>query len=116
MRFLKTGLLSVWVIGCIASFSVRADTIPEELVDLTMQQCKSGCTPSFREEACEYLCKCTAGEFVRRLDYSAYLDLSVELSKNTVSEKHRIFLDTVANYCTGELDKAGIELGTPAEK
>ena len=91
----------------------QSQPIPEDLLALDHQRCMNGCVPGFGEQACKVLCDCTVSEFKKKLTFESYLDMSVQLSKNDLTEGVRAFLDTVANYCTAELDRLGIEIGTP---
>ncbi|WP_417451958.1 hypothetical protein [Kordiimonas sp.] len=87
--------------------------IPQELLDLDYQRCMKDCEPGFGAATCKPLCECTVREFSKRLDFSAYLDLSAELSRNELSQGNREILDGVANYCTAELEKSGVVVGGP---
>jgi len=93
----------------------QSTEIPQELLDLDRQRCLSECVPGFGEETCKPLCDCTVSEFKKRLDFSRYLELSAQLSRNELTPANRTFLDTVAQYCTAELDKSGIQVGTGGE-
>lgn len=98
------------------SFSVSAQsqqTIPEDLLALDHQRCMNGCVPGFGETTCKPLCDCTIKEFKNKLTFERYLELSVQLSKNTLTPELRKFLDDTANYCTAELDRMGIAIGEP---
>lgn len=86
--------------------------IPADLLDLDRQRCLSECVPGYGEATCKPLCECTVTEFKKRLDFSRYLDLSAQLSRNELSPENRTFLDEVANYCTAELDKSGVQVGS----
>lgn len=88
--------------------------IPKELLDLDYQRCENDCVPGFGEATCKPLCECTVGEFQKRLNYAKYLDLSVQLSRGEVKPESRTLLDTIAKYCTAELDKQGIPIGQPS--
>ncbi|MFC4347593.1 hypothetical protein ACFO5Q_07015 [Kordiimonas lipolytica] len=90
----------------------QSTEIPQELLDLDRQRCLSECVPGFGEETCKPLCECTVTEFKKRLDFSRYLELSAQLSRNELSPENRTFLDTVAQYCTAELDKSGVKVGS----
>lgn len=89
----------------------QSQPIPEDLLALDRQRCMNGCVPGFGEKTCKTLCDCTVSEFKKKLTFESYLDMSVQLSKNELTEGVRSFLDTVANYCTAELDRQGIEVG-----
>ena len=89
----------------------QSKPIPEDLLALDQQRCMNGCVPGFGEKTCKSLCDCTVNEFKKKLTFESYLDMSVQLSKNELTESVRSFLDTVANYCTAELDRKGIEVG-----
>jgi hypothetical protein len=90
--------------------------IPPEFLELDHQRCMNGCVPGFGEKTCKPLCDCTVNEFKNKMSYDKYLDLSVQLSKSDVSPEMRSFLDEVANFCTAEIDRLGIEIGEGAPK
>lgn len=94
-------------------FAQSQQTIPEDLLALDHQRCMLGCVPGFGENTCKPLCDCTVKEFKNKLTFDRYLELSVQLSKNTLTPELRKFLDDTANYCTGELDRMGIAIGEP---
>lgn len=98
------------VVGGLPAFAQSQD-IPEDLLALDHQRCMNGCVPGFGETTCKPLCDCTVGEFKKKLTFESYLDMSVQLSRNTLTPELRTFLDTVANYCTSELDRQGIQVG-----
>ena len=99
---------------CLFAWSVNAqDTIPKEMLDLGFQQCANDCIPGFGEVTCKPLCECTMGEFQKRMNYAEYLALHVELSRSETSIANRQLLDTIATHCTAELDRKGIEIGSP---
>lgn len=112
-----TGKLFVLVIIAIFQPGVMAQekTIPEDLLALDHQRCMNGCVPGFGEQTCKPLCDCTVGEFKKQLTFEAYLDMSVQLTRNTLTPELQKFLAKVANYCTGELDRKGIEVGNGVE-
>ncbi len=94
-----------------ASVLAQSKTVPEDLLALDHQRCMNGCVPGFGEQTCKPLCDCTVNEFKTKLTFESYLDMSVQLSRNTVTPEMRAFLDKVANFCTAELDRQGIEIG-----
>jgi len=108
-RSLFTGIVivSAWFMQT----AVWADTIPQDLLDLDYQRCVNDCVPGFGETTCKPLCTCTVAEFSKRLDFQKYLDLSVELSRNEIKPENRKLLDTIAKYCTSELEKSGVTVG-----
>lgn len=89
--------------------------IPEDLLALDHQRCMNGCVPGFGEQTCKPLCDCTVGEFKKQLSFESYLDMSVQLTRNSLTPQMQGFLAKVANYCTGELDRKGIEVGEGVE-
>lgn len=94
------------------AFSAQGEQIPEDLLSLDHQRCMNGCVPGFGEATCKPLCDCTVSEFKKRLDFEAYLDMSVQLSKNAIKPELRALLDDVAKMCTAEIEKQGIEIGS----
>ncbi|WP_262696165.1 hypothetical protein [Kordiimonas aquimaris] len=86
--------------------------VPDDLLALDHQRCMNGCVPGFGEATCKPLCDCTVSEFKKQLDFEAYLDMSVQLSKNAVTPELRTLLDGVAKMCTAEIERKGIEVGT----
>lgn len=109
---------TLMALGLCASGAVIAQSsqniIPQELLDLDYQRCENDCVPGFGEITCKPLCECTVGEFQKRLDYAKYLDLSVQLSRGEIKPESRALLDTIANFCTSELDRRGIPVGEPS--
>ena len=101
-------LFSVLMGGAVLA---QQSAIPQDLLDLDFQRCMRSCEPAFGATTCKPLCDCTVDEFKKRLDFANYLDLSAQISRNEVSDQNRTFLDTVANYCVAELDKAGVQVG-----
>ena len=96
-----------------ASYAIQSGrAIPEDLLTLDHQRCMNGCVPGFGEATCKPLCDCTVAEFQKKMDFEAYLDMSVQLSKNAVSPELRVLLDDVAKMCTAEIERKGIEVGT----
>ncbi len=89
--------------------------IPEDLLTLDHQRCMNGCVPGFGELTCKPLCDCTIGEFKKQLSFEAYLDMSVQLTRNAVTPEMQEYLGKVANFCTAELDRKGIEVGQGVE-
>lgn len=89
--------------------------IPDDLLALDHQRCMNGCVPGYGEQTCKPLCDCTVGEFKKQLTFESYLDMSVQLTRNSVTPEMQAFLGKVANYCTGELDRKGIEVGSGVE-
>lgn len=84
--------------------------IPPELRELDYQQCYRPCREGFEHLVCERLCTCSMDQMQERFDLEAYLTMRAEMSKNEVSEATREKLDSIALYCTAELDAAGIEV------
>lgn len=93
----------------------QSETIPEDLLALDHQRCMNGCVPGFGAATCKPLCDCTVAEFKTRLDFEAYLDMSVQLSKNAIKPEMRKLLDDVAKMCTAEIERQGIEVGSGEE-
>jgi len=114
-RLIKNFLFLLYVAGGSAAFA-QSNQIPQDLLDLDRQRCVNDCVPGFGEATCKPLCECTVGEFKKRLDFDAYLDLSVQLSRGEISEKNRIMLDDIAKMCTAQIEKGGIEVGGPVEE
>ena len=117
---LKQYLRAIYRVSTVTLFMVASGTvlaqsaqIPQDLLDLDHQRCMKDCTPGFGEVTCKPLCSCTVTEFKKRLDFSKYLDLSAQLSKDELSPQNRALLDNIANFCAAELDKAGIPIGGP---
>jgi len=97
------------------SASAQQNPIPNDLLALDHQRCMNGCVPGFGEQTCKLLCDCTIGEFKKQLSFEAYLDMSVQLSRNAVTPEMQEYLGKVANFCTAELDRKGIEVGQGVE-
>ncbi len=93
----------------------QQNPIPEDLLALDHQRCMNGCVPGFGEQTCKPLCDCTIGEFKKQLSFETYLDMSVQLTRNAVTPEMQEFLGKVANFCTAELDRKGIEVGEGTE-
>ena len=93
----------------------QQNPVPDDLLALDHQRCMNGCVPGFGEQTCKPLCDCTVGEFKKQLSFDTYLDMSVQLTRNTVTPEMREFLGKIANYCTEELDRKGIEVGQGVE-
>ncbi len=85
--------------------------VPDDLLALDHQRCMNGCVPGFGEKTCKPLCDCTVSEFKKQLSFETYLDMSVQLTRNAVTPEMQEFLGKVANFCTAELDRKGIEVG-----
>ncbi|SDE17965.1 hypothetical protein [Kordiimonas lacus] len=109
---LVSAAMTLFMTGAVQAQSTE---IPQELLDLDRQRCLTECVPGFGEETCKPLCDCTVSEFKKRLDFSRYLELSAQLSRNELNPENRTFLDVVAQYCTAELDKSGVQIGTGDE-
>jgi len=114
-RFFRYSLFLLYVMGGSAAFA-QSTQIPKDLLDLDYQRCVNDCVPAYGETTCAPLCSCTVKEFEKRLDFDAYLELSVELSRGEISPKSRILLDDIAVYCAGEIEREGIEVGSPADE
>ncbi|WP_262691179.1 hypothetical protein [Kordiimonas aestuarii] len=112
MRFLSIAVAAVSLVAGSAAFAQQKD-IPQDLLDLDYQRCMKDCEPGFGAATCKPLCECTVAEFNKRLDFSAYLDLSAQLSRNELSPNNRELLDGVANYCASQLEKSGVQVGGP---
>lgn len=116
-KLIKTAAVGLY---CLAGSAVMAQSnkIPADMLDLDRQRCENDCIPTFGETTCKPLCGCTVREYDRRLDFDAYLKLSVELSRNEISPESRVLLDSIAKMCTAELDAAGIQVGaeTPNQR
>lgn len=112
---MKSLLNILFLIVVFAIFQPKATaqekTIPADLLTLDHQRCMNGCVPGFGEQTCKPLCDCTVDEFKKQLTFEAYLDMSVQLTRNSLTQEMQAFLGKVANYCTGELDRKGIEIG-----
>lgn len=98
------------VLGATAALA-QSTVIPEDLLNLDRQRCMTDCTPNFGETTCKPLCDCTVAEFKKRFDFSQYLELSAQLSRNEVTPPNRTVLDAIAKQCTAALDQAGVEVG-----
>lgn len=109
-RAIKPLAVFIAMLGSGAALAQKTE-IPAELLDLDRQRCMTDCVPGFGEETCKPLCDCTVAEFKKRLDFDKYLDLSAQLSRNELTAENRSFLDSVAKYCTAQLDKAGVPVG-----
>ena len=103
--------LFIGVLNAERSAFAQQNPIPEDLLALDHQRCMNGCVPGFGEQTCKPLCDCTMGEFRKQLSFEAYLDMSVQLTRNAVTPEMQEFLGKVANFCTAELDRKGIEVG-----
>jgi hypothetical protein len=114
MRLPRNFLMVLTVLGGGAVFA-QSSQIPQDLLDLDYQRCVSDCVPGFGEATCKPLCECTVGEFKKQLDFDAYLELSVQLSRGEISLKSRVLLDSIAKLCTAEIEKDGIQVGEPAK-
>ena len=79
--------------------------VPEALLEVDYQNCYKSCTANFEGATCETLCKCTAREFKKRLDFDHYLDLRVQLARNEIRPESRKFLDEVAKFCAAVVEK-----------
>ncbi|GHF30574.1 hypothetical protein GCM10017044_27440 [Kordiimonas sediminis] len=97
-------------VGIIISGSVpvAAQNIPQDLLAVDKQRIMKDCVPAFGEAVCEALSDCTVKEFEKRLDMETYLNLTMQLSRNEVDANNRQLLDTIARYCTAELERTGI--------
>lgn len=104
-------LFAALLTGGVSVVSAQSKTVPEEYLALEHRRCMNGCVPGFGEQTCKPLCDCTVDEFKKQLTFETYLDMSVQLSRNAITPELRGFLDQIANYCTAELDRLGIEVG-----
>jgi len=112
LKMFASALRPLAVAGFLAGMgSAFAAPIPDDLLEVDLQRCMKGCVPGFGEATCVPLCDCTVREFKKRLDMDKYLNLSVELSKNEISEENRTLLDDIAQMCTAEIEKANIPVG-----
>lgn len=96
---------------CASVAQAQTKPVSEDLLALDHRSCMAGCVPGFGEQTCKALCDCTAGEFRKELTFESHLDLRAKLSRNELTPALRAFLDKVANYCTAELDRQGIQVG-----
>jgi len=85
--------------------------IPEDYLALDHQRCMTPCVSRFGELAYKSLCDCTVGEFKKQLNFQEYLDMSVQITRNSVTPELRQFLDNIGKFCSAELDRKGIEVG-----
>jgi len=113
-KLIKFSLFLLYALGGGAAFAQSAQ-IPEDMLELDRQRCENDCVPAYGEITCKPLCSCTVGEFKKRLDFDAYLDLSVQLSRGDISPKNRKLLDDIALFCTAQLERDGIIVGGPTE-
>lgn len=102
----------VMVLGLSGTVIAQGKPIPEDMLALDHQRCMQGCVPGYGETTCKPLCDCTVSEFKKTMNFEEYLDMSVQLSRNTISPKLREYLNRVANYCAAEVEKSGVEIGT----
>ena len=110
MRFTKLVAVMGVVLASGAAMA-QSQQIPQDMLDLDYQRCMKDCEPGFGAETCKPLCECTVGEFKKRLDFAAYLDLSAQLSRNELSDENRKMLDGIANMCASKLEKSGVKVG-----
>lgn len=113
MKLISTIFLFVLLFGFGGepTFAQEQSTIPQDLLEVDRQRCMQGCVPGFGEATCKPLCDCTVKEFGKRLDFERYLDVAAELAKNEIGPETRKILDSIAQYCAAEIEKAGIEVG-----
>ncbi len=114
IRFVRNFLMVLYVAGGSAAFA-QSSQIPKDLLDLDYQRCVNDCVPGFGEATCKPLCDCTVGAFKKRLNFDAYLELSVQLSRGEISPESRILLDDIAKTCTAKIEQDGIIVGGPTE-
>ena len=117
-KLIKTAVVGFYCLAgsaVMAQASAQANKIPADMLDLDRQRCENDCIPAYGETTCKPLCGCTVREYGKRLDFDAYLKLSVELSRNEISPESRTLLDSIAKMCTAELDAAGIQVGAGTE-
>ena len=107
---MKNFLAICAVMGLWSSIGIAEDKVPEDLLAVDYQRCMQGCEPDFGAKVCTMLCSCTVREFKGKLNMQAYLDLNMQLSRNEIDEKTRIFLDSVANTCAAEVEASGIDV------
>ncbi len=107
---LITALL-LGMLVCAPAAKAQTKPVSEDLLALDHRSCMAGCVPGFGEQTCKALCDCTASEFRKELTFESHLDLRAKLSRNELTPALRGFLDKVANYCTAELDRQGIQVG-----
>lgn len=110
MRFKKLVAMTSLVLASGAALA-QNQPIPQDMLDLDFQRCMTDCEPGFGAETCKPLCECTVGEFKKRLDFPAYLELSAQLSRNELSDENRKMLDGIAGMCTSQLEKSGVKIG-----
>ncbi len=110
-RFVMIMVLLLGILHAEPPAFAQQNPIPEDLLTLDHQRCMKGCVPGFGEQTCKPLCDCTIGEFKKQLSFEAYLDMSVQLTRSEVTPEMQEYLGKVANFCTAELDRKGIEVG-----
>ncbi len=115
MRMVMSLLVAVLVSVSAGRAQDKTD-IPQELLELTYQQCYQPCRGGFSHKVCDALCACSVDAFKARLDFEAYLALLQSMSEDRVSEADRIFLDNIAQQCSDALDKQGIQVGPSARE
>jgi len=114
-QFFRFGLFLLYVMGGGAAFA-QSTQIPQDMLDLDYQRCVNDCVPAYGEVTCTPLCSCTVKEFKKRLDFDAYLELSVQLSGGDISAKSRLLLDEIAQYCAAKIERDGVEIGGPGDE
>lgn len=115
-RFSAVMVLTLTVFFHAGNFAhAQQNPVPDDLLALDHQRCMNGCVPGFGEKTCKPLCDCTVSEFKKQLSFETYLDMSVQLTRNAVTPEMQEFLGKVANFCTAELDRKGIEVGEGTE-
>lgn len=116
-RFLM--FITAFFLGALA---VVAQEIPEELINLGVQECKAGCKPSFGEKICQTLCRCAMGEFKNRLKLPEYLALKSATMEQNITPDQRKIMNSIAQTCDKQVEfdvplpKAGKPVPKPGTK
>ncbi len=114
MRMIFKSFLVIFMSTSVMGADTEA--IPADLLQLDHQRCFKGCVSDFGEKTCKTLCDCTVNSFKEKLNFGQYLALSAELSKGEVSDPTRALLDSIANQCASNIEKSGMEIGSPKPK
>ena len=94
----------------IVTFAQDATPIPQDLLELSYQQCYQPCRQGFDHKVCDTLCRCSVDQFKADMDFGQYLLLLESMSRNEVSDADRDYLDGVAKQCSDALEKSGIKV------
>lgn len=115
VRHKLAALVLLTVLGPLQLFAAAQQSeIPEDYLALDHQRCMTPCVARFGEKACKSLCDCTVSEFKKQLSFQEYLDMSVQITRNSVTPELRQLLDNIGKFCSAELDRKGIEIGGEA--